>query len=168
MKDLITQDLQRRLEGVSDALVVNVVGMDVNSNNLLRQQLREKGIQLIVVKNSLVKRATEGTPLAGAFESGEGTLAVCWGSDDIVSLAKEVARLADNEQFAPFGPRGGVLDGQPLSQEQVQEVSRWPSRQEQLSLLAGQILSPGAKLVAQLLGPGRALASQVKKKGNEE
>jgi large subunit ribosomal protein L10 len=59
------------------------------------------------------------------------------------------------------------MDGQPLSAEQVKAVSKWPSRQEQLSILSGQILSPGATLSAQLLGAGAKLASQIKKKSEQ-
>jgi large subunit ribosomal protein L10 len=46
----------------------------------------------------------------------------------------------------------------------VKAVSKWPSRQEQLSILSGQILGVGAKLSSQLLGAGGKLASQIKKK----
>jgi large subunit ribosomal protein L10 len=45
----------------------------------------------------------------------------------------------------------------------VKEVSKWPSRQEQISLLVGQILGPGATLSGQLVGPARKIAGQVKK-----
>ena len=164
LKNLIADDLKSRLDGVSDALVVDVVGMEVNQNVVLRRELREKGIHLLVVKNSLVRRATEGTTLAPAFEGIEGTAALVWGSEDVVSLAKEVARLARGDQFAPFAPKGGVMDGSRLSAQEVVAVSKWPSRSEQLSLLVGQILSPGATLTAQLLGPGGKLASQVDQK----
>jgi large subunit ribosomal protein L10 len=122
----------------------------------------------MVVKNSLAQRASEGTSLAAAFQKTEGSLAVVWGGEDLVWLAKEIVRLADDDKFAPFAPKGGVMDGAPLSADQVRQVSKWPSRTEQLSLLVGQILSPGAKLSAQLLGPGARLASQVKKKSEEE
>ena len=44
-------------------------------------------------------------------------------------------------------------------------VSKWPSRQEQISMLVGQILGPGAQLSAALLGPGKRLNSQIKQKG---
>ena len=64
---------------------------------VLRKELREKGIQLTVVKNSLARRATEGTVLAPAFEGLEGTLAAVWGAEDFVSLAKEVVRLHDSK-----------------------------------------------------------------------
>ena len=164
LKNLIADDLKSRLDGVSDALVVDVVGMEANQNVVLRRELREKGIHLLVVKNSMVRRATKGTTLAPAFESLEGTAALVWGSEDVVALAKEVARLAKSNQFAPFAPKGGVMDGSRLSAQEVMDVSRWPSRSEQLSLLVGQILSPGATLTAQLLGPGGKLASQIDQK----
>src|SRR5690606_33000472 len=58
--------------------------------------------------------------------------------------------------------------GEPLSVDRVKEISKWPNRQEQLSILVGQILAPGAQLVSQLLGPGGALASQIEKKAKDE
>ena len=168
LKELMTNDLKSRLEGVSDALVVNVIGMEANANVELRRALREKNMHLMVVKNSLARRATEGTALAAAFEGASGTSAVVWGGEDVVSLAKEVVRLAEESKYEPFQAKGGVMDGEKLSPEDVTAVSKWPSREEQLSLLMGQILGPGATLSAQLLGPGKQLASQVKQKGEEE
>ena len=122
----------------------------------------------MVVKNSMAARATEGTPLAPLFADLTGTAAICWGGEDIVSLAKEITRLVKDDKFAPFQARGGVMDGEPLSAPQVEQVSRWPSRTEQLSILLGQILSPGATLVGQLLSVGGALASQIEQKSQSE
>jgi len=56
------------------------------------------------------------------------------------------------------------MDREQLTKERVKEVSKWPSRTEQLSLLLGQILAPGANLLSQLNAPGGALASQIEKK----
>jgi large subunit ribosomal protein L10 len=168
LKDLITDDLKKRLDGVSDLLVVDIAGLEANKNVELRKQFRQKGIQMLMVKSSLARRATEGTALAPAFEGAEGSATVVWGSEDVVSLAKEITKYADDKAFAPFAPKGGVMSGSKLSAEDVKKVSKWPSRAEQLSLLVGQILSPGANLAAQLLGPGAKLASQVKKKSEEE
>lgn len=168
LKELMTNDLKDKLEGVSDVLVVDVIGMEANANVELRRALREKNMHLMVVKNSLARRATEGTALAPAFEGASGTSAVVWGGEDVVSLAKEVVRLAKEASYEPFATKGGVMDGEKLSSEDVVAVSKWPSREEQLSLLMGQILGPGATLSGQLLGPGKSLASQVKQKGDEE
>lgn len=168
VKNLITDHLRDRLQGVNDALVVNMIGLDSSATSRLRKELREKNIHVVVVKNSLAARAAEGTPLAAMFENLTGTSAVCWGSEDIISLAKEIVRLAQDEKLGPFTARCGVMDGERLTAEQVEAVSKWPSRQEQLSILVGQILGPGAKLAAQLLGPGGALASQIAQKGEGE
>jgi ribosomal protein L10 len=162
VKDLITKDLQSRLQGIDDALLVDVIGLENNKNVALRQRLRKKNINLLVVKNSLARRATEGTRLASAFDSAQGTLAVIWGGEDIIALAKEVIKIAEDKEFEKFQPKGGVIDGQPLAAAEVKAVSKWPTRQEQLSILVGQMLGPGATLAAQLTSLGGALASQIK------
>jgi len=164
VKNLVTDHLRDRFKDINDALLVNVVGLDANTNNRLRATLEAKNINLLVVKNSMAARATTGTPLGPLFKGLGGPVALCWGGEDIVSLAKEITRLAQDEQYAPLETRGGVMDGDKLTPQQVAEVSTWPNRQEQLSLLVGQILGPGATLAAQLNGPGAALASQIKQK----
>jgi ribosomal protein L10 len=167
VKELITKDLRSRLEGVNDALLVDVIGLENNKNVALRQRLRKKNIELLVIKNSLARRATEGTSLAPAFENASGTMALIWGGEDIISLAKEVIQIVDDKEYEKVQPKGGVMDGQPLAAEQIRLVSKWPSRKEQLSILSGQILSVGAKLSGQLLSGGSKLASQIKKKSEE-
>ena len=163
LKDLLAKDLGNRLVGVEDCVLANVIGLDANKTTILRRRLRGKNIGLMVIKNSLARRATEGTSLAPAFEGLEGTAAIMWGAEDFISLVKEVAELDKNAEFEQFKARGGVMDGEPLSPERVLEISKWPNRAEQLSLLVGQILGPGSQLSAQLIGPGGKLASQIKK-----
>src|SRR5215212_9671449 len=119
LKNLIAEEVKQRLTGVNDALLVNVIGLDSANTFALRKELRSKNISLMVVKNSLARRATEGTQLSPAFEGAAGTLALVWGTTDVVALAKEVMRLAGDKQFAPFEARGGVMDGSPLSAEEV-------------------------------------------------
>lgn len=167
LKNLITDELKKRLDGVSDLLLVDIAGLEANKNVELRKRLREKKIQMVVVKNSLARRATEGTALAPAFEGVEGSAAVVWGGEDIVSLAKDVTQLTSDKEFEKLVAKGGVMDGSKLSADDVKKVSKWPSRGEQLSLLVGQILSPGATLSGQLLGVGAKLASQIKQKSEE-
>ena len=164
ISDQVTRSIAGRLDGVDDAVLVNVIGVDANQTVVLRRELREKNISLLVVKNSMARRATEGTPLGPAFEGVEGTLAIVWGGEDFVSLVKEVAKLDKSNDYAKFEARGGVMDGEQLTADRVREISKWPNRLEQLSILSGQMLSPGAELSAQLIGPGGLLASQIEKK----
>ena len=168
VKNLVIRDIAKRLQGVDDALLVNVIGIDANQTVALRRELREKNIKLLVVKNGMARRATEGTPLAPAFQDAEGTLAVMWGGEDFISLVKEATRLDKSTQYEHFQARGGVMDGERLTPERVREIASWPNRLEQLSILSGQILSPGAQLASQLVGPGGALASQIEKQAAQE
>jgi len=168
VKNLLIDDVKKKLSGVNDALLVSVMGLDAVKNQSLRAKLRAKNIHVMVVKNSLARRAMEGTPLAVAFEQAEGSLAVVWGGTDIVSLAKEVVTLAEDKTMAPFEARGGVVEGQKIGAAQVKDVSKWPSREEMLAKIAGQILGPGAQLAAALLGPGGTIVGQLKTLADKE
>ena len=108
----------------------------------------------MVVKNSLARRATEGTTLAPAFEGAKGSQAVVWGSEDVVSLAKEVMAIADGDDFEKFEPTGGVLDGDKLTAADVKSVSKWPSRTEMLSTLIGPDHGPGDDALRSVARPG--------------
>ena len=168
VKQLVTRDIQQRLEGVNDAVLVCCTGLDANATAELRGELAKKDITMYVVKNSLARRATEGTSLAPAFEGASGPVAICYGGSDFVSLVKEVVRLdKDEEKYEAFTASGGVMDGEALDSDGLKAVSKWPTREEQISLLVGSILGPGATLNAALLGPGKMLNSQLKQKGEE-
>jgi ribosomal protein L10 len=164
LKNLISDEVKKRLTGVNDALLANVIGLDSSNTFALRKELRSKNINLLVVKNSLARRATEGTPIAKAFDDTEGSLAVVWGGEDFVSLAKEIVALHKKPEFEKFTSKGGVMEGEKLSPEKVTEVSKWPNRAGQISIVLGQILSPGSKLLSQLNSPGGNLLSQIKQK----
>lgn len=163
VKNFVTRDIGNRLEGVSDAVVANVVGLGGNDAYELRKAFREKGVNLLVVKRTLAARATEGTSLRPAFDNLEGSVAVLWGGEDFVALAREVTDVAKSGRFAKFEVKGGVMDGEALRGEQVADISKWPSRTEQIALLVGQILGPGRMLAGQIKGPGGKLASQIEK-----
>lgn len=168
VKEVISRDIARRLEGVSDCVVANMVGLNSKNTAALRTSLRQKKIRVMVVKNSLARLATRGTSLAPAFDGLDGTSAVFYGGEDFVSLVKVAVELDRDDKFAAFRARGGVLDGEALSREKVAEISKWPTREEQISMLVGQILGPGRTLAGQLNGPGGKLAGQIQKIGGGE
>jgi large subunit ribosomal protein L10 len=168
VKGLITKELQKKLAGVSDAVVADVVGLDSEKTASLRAAFHAKKIKVLVVKNSLARRATEGTALAPAFEGLTGSSAIVWGADDFISLVKEVHEIEKGKKFEKFVSKGGVFDGESFKAARIAEMSKWPNRVEQLSILAGTILGPGANLAAAIKGPGGTLAGQIKSKSEEE
>jgi len=161
IKSMLVDDLKSRLGGVGDLIVVSLGKLDAQKTTQLRQTLRKKKISLQLVKNSLARMATQGTPLAPAFEKAEGMLAVAWGGEDVVDLAKELDRLAGIKDFEGFECRGGALDGARLEAADVKSVAKWPTRTEQLSLLSGQISSLAGTLAGQILSAGGGLAGQI-------
>lgn len=168
VKEHLTDQVKKDLSGVNDILVVSLSGLSANNNYELRKRLRSKNIHVRVIKNSLARRATEGTVLAPAFVGLSGPAALVWGGEDIVSLAKEIMSLEKEKEFKLVAPRGGAMDGAPLTAADIKSVSSWPSRGEQLSILSGQICGVAATLSGQLISAGGALASQIKQKSEGE
>ncbi len=161
VKNMLIDDLKTRLNGVGEVIVVSLGRLDAIQTSQLRQTLRKKKIHLQLVKNSLARRATLDTPLAPAFDKHEGMLAIAWGGEDVVDLAKELDRLSGVKEYEGFEFRGGALDGARLEPADVKSVAKWPSRGEQLSLLSGQISSLGARLSGQICSLGGVLAGQI-------
>lgn len=162
VKNLVSNYVASQVEGVQDALLVDMVAMTANETNVLRGELEEKGVRLMVIKNTLARRALEETTLAPLFSTIGGSAALCWGCEDVVSLTKVVCALADDKRFKDkLVVKCGVMDNDRMEADLVKQVSTWPSRTEQLGLLVGQILGPGANLAAALLGPGSTVAGQI-------
>ena len=167
VKNMLIDDLRSRLDGVGEVITVSLGRLDAQKTTALRQALRKKRIELRLVKNSLARLATANTPLAPAFADGEGMLAVAWGGEDVVDLAKEIDRITGLKDFEGFECRGGALDGSRLGPDDWKRVAKWPSRAEQLSLLSGQISSLAGILAGQITSAGGALASQIKSRADD-
>lgn len=167
IKDMLIGDLKQRLQNVGDVIVVSLGNLDAQKTTQLRQTLRKKRIHLQLVKNSLAKRAMEGTPLAPALTGAEGMLAIAWGAEDVVDLAKELDRLSGVKDFEGFACKGGALDGARIEADDVKKVAKWPTRSEQLSLLSGQISSLASLLAGQIVSAGGVLAGQIASRAEE-
>ena len=167
IKNMLVDDLKGRLQGVGEVIVVSLGRLVAQKTTQLRQALRKKRISLQLVKNSLARRAMLGTPLEPALEEAEGMLAIAWGGDDVVDLAKELDRLSGVKDFDGFECRGGALDGARLDAGDVKKVAKWPTRVEQLSILSGQISSLAGTLAGQILSAGGTLAGQISQRADD-
>ncbi len=170
VKGIIIEYLRQQFQGVENALVVNVQGLNGNQSFQLRRRLRERGIRLMVVKNSLARLATRDTPLGPLFEDLDGPAAVVWGGEDIVQMAKTVVELVQDKEagFEALAIRRGIVDGTVLDAAGVEEVSRWPSRQDLLAQIAGLLLAPYRQVASCLQGPAAQLASCLEQQSQED
>ncbi|MHC4975089.1 MAG: 50S ribosomal protein L10 [Planctomycetota bacterium] len=161
VKDLITRDYCEKLEGVEDALVVSIRGIDANTNNELRLGLLEKDIRITVMSNTLAKRAFEDSKLEGLGPVMKGPTALAYGAESVIDVARELVDWAKKVEKLEL--KGAILDGQLFEGDAgVRELSRYPTREEAQAQAVTLILSPGGKLVSSVKGPGSTIASLVK------
>ncbi len=158
VKEMILKEIENRLDGNRDLLVIDSSRLDAVTDNTFRMAMQEKGIHLLSVKNSLALRVLGGgcDQLQQIF-NGPSTLA--WGGEDVVALSKEISKQAKELELLEI--KGGTVEGQALDSAGVEKLSKSPGRMELISMISGQILSPGAQLAGALLGPAGVLAGCV-------
>jgi large subunit ribosomal protein L10 len=136
-------------------VVAEYRGMKVSEMTALRRKLREVNAEFRVVKNTLIRRAAEGTPFGELSGHFKGPTAVAFSHGDPVALAKAM------KEYAAASPkvtlRAGYLDGKALTAAEVQALADVPSRQVLLSRLVGGLSSPLTRLVRALSDPQRKL-----------
>ena len=160
VKGMVIDDISRRMGEVTDLLVVDASKLDAFSANKWRLDLRKKDITVLTVRNTLARRALEKAGVRGLEKVLAGPSTVIFGGRDVVELSKEIVEAAKKNDKIQI--KGGAVEGSTLDAAGVENLSKSPSREELISMIAGQILAPGANLAAALLGPGSTIASQLK------
>src|SRR5579859_7931510 len=88
VKNLVTVELQKKLGALDGVGVINPRGIDANKNHGIRRRLREKGLRMMVVKNTLAKRAVGEGKLKGFDRLLDGPSAVIYGEASIAVIAR--------------------------------------------------------------------------------
>ncbi len=155
-KARVIEALAEKLRGGS-AVLVDYQGMDVARSNRLRRRSREAGVEFVVAKNTLTRRAADEAGVSGLSEFLVGPTALAF-SEDPVASAKLMAEFAD--QVDSFTLKGGLLEGgRVLNQADVVALSRLPGREQLLAQVVGGISSPLTGLVTVLNNTIQGLVS---------
>lgn len=154
-KEKLISDLAGKLRDGS-AVLVDYQGINVAQSTDLRRESRESGVEFIVAKNTLTKRAADEAGIEGLEQFLIGPTALAF-SEDPVASAKLMAKFAD--QVETFVLKGGILEGdRVLDEAEVVALSKLPGREQLLAQLIGAIQFPVAGLVNVLNAPLRNLA----------
>ena len=163
IKQLVQNELVRRFEGVESLVVVGFTGLDAVTTHTVRGRLLDKGVRMMVVKNSIARQAFKKLGLEKASEMLEGPCAVAFGTDPKVSVVSVVRTLLEIGKDAPhLTVKAALLEGMVFPQDRIDELSKYPTREEALGQLAAVLLAPGRKLAACLIGPGGKVAAILK------
>ena len=144
LKQPIVDEIAALFDGAASAVIVDYRGLTVEQDTILRKQLREAGISYKVYKNTLIKRAAEGTAFAALDADLEGPTALAVSKTDATAPARVLAKFAKTANQLEL--KAGVVEGTFYDQKGIQVIATIPSREELLGKLLGSIQSPISNL----------------------
>jgi len=161
VKEMMIRDYQDRLGDAENAVVISIRGVEANENNRFRVGLLEKDIHVMVVRNSLGKKAISEGTMSDLGPILEGPSALSWGGESVIDVARELVKWAKEIELLEL--KGAILDGELFEGEAgVIELSKFPTRDEAIAQNITLILSPGRNLLGAVKGPGGRLMGIVK------
>ena len=132
--------LKERFEKAQSVILLDYKGLTVAEVSALRNELREKGAEYRVTKNTLIALATEGKGLDELEPHLHGSTAVIFGMEDAVSPAKIVAENAKKTKKTQI--KAGVLEGKYINAETVQQLASLPTREVLIAMVLGTLNAP--------------------------
>jgi large subunit ribosomal protein L10 len=164
-KDL--EELTARFQAARAAMLVGFQKMTVAKDQELRNQLREAGVSYEVVKNTLARRASEGTAIEPAKENFKGVTAVALSNGDPVGLSKAISKFAKaNPDIFTF--KAGIVEGKVVALNEVEAIASLPSKEELISKVMFLINCQAQRLVTVISAVPRNLAIVVKQIGEQK
>lgn len=156
-KKEVVERLTKEFKESEISILVDYKGLNVLKMTELRAQLRKEGIQIEVIKNSLMARASEGTDAALMKDFFKGPNALVLSKKDPVAPAKILINFAkDNEKLEI---KAGALSGKLLSPEEIKQLAKLPSREELLGKLVYTLNAVPTSFVNVLSGVPRAFVN---------
>lgn len=146
-KKAVVAEVGAQVANAQSIIVAEYRGLEVGEMTKLRAEARKSGVYLRVLKNTLVRRAVDGTPFSGLATEMVGPL-VFGISTDPVAAAKVLNDFAKaNDKFVI---KAGAMPNQVMDAAGVKSLASMPSRDELLAKLLGTMQAPIAKFVRTL------------------
>lgn len=139
-KEAEVAGLVEDLKNSASVVVVDYLGLNVAEVTELRKELREAGVQMRVVKNTMLRRAADEAGIEGLDEVFTGPTAIAYHADDAVAAAKILVDSA--KDLEALEVKGGLLEGTAVSIDQIVTLSKLPSREDLLSMLLSVLQAP--------------------------
>ena len=161
LKQPIVAEISELLDGAATAVVVDYRGLTVAQDTELRKQLREAGVSYKVYKNTMIRRAAEGTAFAALDPHLEGPTAIAVSKTDATAAARILAEFAKKADKLEI--KGGVVEGNYYDAKGMQVIATIPSREVLLGRLLGSMQSPianFARVLNQIAEKGQAEAAE--------
>lgn len=162
VKELIQSDYSAKFAGMTEFVVISTMGVSGTHNNVMRGELKQKGMRAVVVRNNLMRRALDElglSPAAALFTSGQCT--VVFGGDGAGSVAKEVVEWV--KKLKTIRLKGAFVEGTVMDGDAgVKTLAAMPTRAELQGRVVQIALSPGSNVAGAILGAGGTIAGCIK------
>jgi len=150
-KEEILKNIEEKGKVSSSAIFVNFHGLDVAGATELRNNLRNSGVDYVVAKKTLIKKAFDSIKLKGEFPELDGEVAVAFGREDAVAPAREVFEFGKKHKDM-IRMLGGMLEGEYIDANKALMLASIPSREVLYGKFVNIINSPVQGMVVTLNG----------------
>ena len=156
-KERVVGELAERLRSSPTLIVADYRGLTMPQIDALRGELLQHGARFAVVKNTLTRRAAEEAGVESLLTLLEGPTAIAFleSEGDPVAAAKAIAATARETQVLVV--RGGIMEGRPLSENDVQNLAKLPAADVLRAQLVGALAAPMTTVVGLFNAPLRDL-----------
>ena len=144
-KQVIIDEIKEKLDGAQSAVVIDYMGTTVAQADAMRKKLRDANVDYTVYKNTLIKRAIEGTEFAPLAEVLDGPSAIAISKEDATAPARVLKEVID--EFKKMEFKAGVVEGTFFDQNGIKEIANIPNRDVLIAKFMGSIQSPVSKAV---------------------
>ncbi|MCI5721166.1 MAG: 50S ribosomal protein L10 [Firmicutes bacterium] len=147
-KQVIIDEIKAKLETAQSAVVIDYMGITVEQADAMRKKLREANVDYTVYKNTLMKRAIEGTAFAPLADVLEGPSAIAISSEDATAPARTLNEIIKDYKKMEF--KAGIVEGEFYDKAGIEQIAEIPSRDVLIAKFMGSIQSPVSKFVRTL------------------
>ena len=149
MKAQRVAEIADKIKRAQSLIICDYRGLTVEEDTKMRAELRNAGVEYMVLKNSMVERAAKEAGVDDAIvEMLKGPSAFAFGYEDAVAPAKI---LKDNFKKIKKGElKGGILEGKIIDAETAQAIADLPNREQMIARMMGSMMSPVTKLAIAL------------------
>ncbi|CAM5778794.1 50S ribosomal protein L10 [Brevibacillus borstelensis] len=133
-------EIATKLRNSQTTVVADYRGLTVAQVTELRKQLREAGIEFVVLKNTLTRLATAKENLTELDQYLTGPNAIAFSTEDVIAPAKIIAEFAKKNEKLEI--KGGVIEGKVVGADEIKALAALPSREGLLSMLLSVLQAP--------------------------
>ena len=144
-KKAIVANIKEKFEKAQTVVLVDYRGLTVAEDTELRNQLRQSGVEYMVLKNTMINLATKEMGFDQLASHLEGPTAVAFGMTDMIAPAKIISEFSKKTKKMTI--KCGICDGAYLDEAGVQALANLPSKEVLIAKIMGSMMSSVSKFV---------------------